>query len=166
MNSDTPTISLDDQVSADVIENKLMISLKSTLPQSINEQFVLSARDNNQSLIGGLTASTSYGWMLIKTLWVDSSYRRKGTGSALLKSALAHAARLGCHAAWLDTSNPEAMRFYEHAGFEVFGQLNNQPGQTPETHQRWFMKLAIPDRHGLDEKHPVDNRPESARQGD
>lgn len=165
MNPDTPTISLDDQVSADVIEDKLLFSLKNTLPQSINEQFVLSARDNNQSLIGGLTASTSYGWLLIKTLWVDSSYRRRGTGSALLMSALAHAKHLGCHAAWLDTSNPEAMRFYERSGFEVFGCLNNQPGQAPENHQRWFMKLALRDCHGVNEQHRVENLPESARKG-
>ncbi|NND90789.1 MAG: GNAT family N-acetyltransferase [Granulosicoccus sp.] len=137
------TISVDDQTVATLIEGKLLDSLRVELPQSRNENVVLSARDGQQSLIGGLTGSTSYGWLLIKTLWVDSPSRRCGIGSALLLAAEERAVQMGCHAAWLDTSNPQAMQFYQRHGFLTFGSLANEPGQFPASHQRWFMKKSI-----------------------
>lgn len=144
MNQDKLIIALDNRRAGDDIERELLKSLRSSLPQSLNDSFVLTARANDGSLVGGLSASSSYSWLLIKTLWVDSAYRRMGAGAALLESAEAHAAtELGCHAAWLDTSNPDAMQFYVKFGYEVFGQLSNGPGQMPELHRRWFMKKAL-----------------------
>lgn len=139
----TITIAEDDPKLAGTIEAELLRSLRATLPQSDNQGFLLSARSEDGNLAGGLTASTSYGWLLIKTVWVAEAQRGRGLGSALMDKAEMKARDLGCHGAWLDTSSPDAMRFYEWLGYETFGQLSNAPGQTPETHRRWFMKKAL-----------------------
>ncbi len=122
---------------------RMLEALQEILVQSENTSFVLSATSRQNSLIGGLTASTSYGWVLIKVLWVDEAHRNKGIGRMLIESAESKGRSLGCHAAWLETSNPEAKRFYETLGYVVFGELSNEPGQYPESHQRWFMKKRL-----------------------
>lgn len=48
------------------IEAQLLQSLRSALPQGENSAFVLSARNPEGVLVGGLVASTSYGWLLTK----------------------------------------------------------------------------------------------------
>ncbi len=104
---------------------------------------MLSAKSAQNSLIGGLTASTSYGWILIKTLWVDEAQRNQGVGRLLMEEAEAKGIGLGCHSAWLDTSNPDAKTFYETLGYEVFGELSNDAEQFPESHRRWFLKKSL-----------------------
>ena len=61
----------------------------------------------------------------------------------MMARAEAKARAVGCHGAWLDTSNPEAMRFYAKLGYKPFGQLGNTPGQSPAGHRRWFMQKAL-----------------------
>jgi len=139
----TVTIAEDDPKLAGTIEAELLRSLRATLPQSDNQGFLLSARSEDGDLAGGLTASTSYGWLLVKTVWVAESQRRNGLGRMLMDEAEKKARDLGCHGAWLDTSSPDAMRFYQRLGYETFGRLSNATGQAPETHRRWFMKKAL-----------------------
>lgn len=139
----TITIEDDCEETAGFIEAELLKALGGTLPQSRNSRFIIAARDEKNRLLGGLTASTSYEWMLIKTLWVDDSCRKQGIGAALVHFAEKRALSAGCHAAWLDTSNPNAMIFYLKLGYETFGQLANLPGQFAETHRRWFMKKSL-----------------------
>lgn len=137
----------------DELESKLLTTLRDTLPQSANASFVLSANLRDASheekpnrlepTIGGLTASTSYGWLLIKILWVDATYRRKGVGCMLLEQAERRALEFGCHSVWLDTSSPQAKTFYAAQGFTVFGLLSNSPTMFPAGHQRWFMQKSL-----------------------
>jgi predicted N-acetyltransferase YhbS len=128
---------------AQLIEENLLAALRRELKQSVNEQFVLAARLDDNTLVGGLTASTSYGWLLIKTLWVDENQRRQGLGQTLMQRAESKGHKLGCHGAWLDTSSPTAKAFYEHLGYAAFSQLSNSPDQEPPTHHRWFMKKRL-----------------------
>lgn len=95
------------------------------------------------SLVAGLSGSTSYGWLLIKVLWVAPDMRRQGYGRALVADAMERAKALECHSAWLDTSVSDTRRFYMAMGFEIFGTLQNQGAQAPLGHQRWFMKCHI-----------------------
>ncbi len=137
------TIAEDDPMLAGTIETELLRSLRAALPQSESQTFILSAKSEDGNLVGGLTASTSYGWLLVKNVWVAESQRGKGLGRALMAKAETKARDLGCHGVWLDTSSPDAMRFYQRLGYETFGQLSNATGQAPETHCRWFMKKAL-----------------------
>jgi GNAT superfamily N-acetyltransferase len=125
------------------LEARLLEDLRSALPQSENSMVLLSARNTNGSVVGGLIGSTSYGWLLIKVLWVDEAHRGRGLGKKLMARAEEKAREIGCHGAWLDTSNPGAMRFYTRLGYEVFGELSNTAAQHPSTHQRWFMKKGL-----------------------
>ncbi|WP_422036814.1 GNAT family N-acetyltransferase [Roseibium sp.] len=122
------------------VEDRLLHALAEENEQSDNEAFVLKATDDKGKLLGGLTAGTSYHWLLIKTLWVDDSVRGAGLGARLVELAEHEARRLGCHAAWLDTSSPDAHRFYQKLGYEDFGILGNLRGQSLPDHRRWFMK--------------------------
>jgi GNAT superfamily N-acetyltransferase len=137
------TITEDSGELASQIEAALLRDLRAHLPQSLNTGFTLVARAGEAAhaeLVGGLSASTAYGWLLIKTLWVSEAQRQRGIGAQLMHAAEAKGRALGCHAAWLDTSNPQAHAFYLKLGYSVFGELANDPGQQPETHRRWFMR--------------------------
>ncbi|MEL7538085.1 MAG: GNAT family N-acetyltransferase [Pseudomonadota bacterium] len=128
---------------ADMLRERLLASLRQTLPQGSNDEFALVATGQDDSVAGGLTAATAYGWLLVKVLWVDPTYRRSGVASALLAEAEARAVSLGCHAAWLDTSNPDAMRFYCANGFTTFARLTNNDHESPPAHCRWFLKKPL-----------------------
>ncbi|MEX0347969.1 MAG: GNAT family N-acetyltransferase [Paracoccaceae bacterium] len=131
-----------DQVAAE-IEAALLASLAVTNTQSENSSFVLEERAPDGRLLAGLTASTSYGWLLVKTLWVDDALRGQGMGRRLMQAAEDKGREIGCHGAWLDTSNPEAHAFYRRLGYSDFGTLQNTPGYHPENHSRWFMKKRL-----------------------
>ncbi|MDB4209194.1 hypothetical protein N9770_07375 [Amylibacter sp.] len=46
-----------------------MQDLLASNEQAENTEFTLIARNEANEIIAGLTAITSYGWMLIKVLW-------------------------------------------------------------------------------------------------
>jgi GNAT superfamily N-acetyltransferase len=86
-----------------------------------------------------LVGSTSYGWLLVKMLWVAEELRGQGFGARLMTQAEIIARSRGCHGAWLDTSSARAERFYTRLGYEPFGILINGPGQQPQGHRRAFL---------------------------
>ena len=126
------------------IETALLADLQQSAPQGRNETITLSVNATDGRLVAGLVGSTSYGWLLIKMLWVAGELRRQGYGRALVLNAFNHAKSLGCHSAWLDTSNRDAMQFYRALDFTVFGIIENSGSQEPAGHQRWFLKCTIP----------------------
>ena len=126
------------------IESALLADLQQSAPQGRNETITLSVNATDGRLVAGLVGSTSYGWLLIKMLWVADERRRQGYGRALVLNAFNHAKSLGCHSAWLDTSNRDAMQFYRALEFTVFGIIENSGSQEPAGHQRWFLKCPIP----------------------
>lgn len=125
------------------IEAALLADLRQRAPQGRNEAVILSVNAADSTCVAGLSGSTAYGWLLIKVLWVASDLRLQGYGRALVAEAFRGAKKLGCHSAWLDTSDKDAKQFYTRLGFEVFGTLQNQGFQVPLGHQRWFMKCPI-----------------------
>lgn len=137
------TITSGNEVVAQSIEKKLLKDLRLELPQTENRHLVFAATDNKGELLGGVTASTSYSWLLIKTLWVHNDHRSMGIGRALMQKAESSGLNAGCHSAWLDTSNPDAKQFYSKLGYTVFGELQNKALQVPTSHRRWFMKNVL-----------------------
>ncbi len=129
-------------VKAELTDN-LLRDLHVLNVQAANSEFMLTARDSDDQMIGGLIATTSYGWMLIKVLWVKHSERRNGIGAKLMDKATKQARDVGCHGMWLDTSSAPAYAFYTTLGFEVFGTLANDADQHPANHQRWLMRKQI-----------------------
>ncbi len=122
------------------IEARLLQALRTELPQANNTGFVLAGQDAGGQVVAGLVGSTSYGWLLVKCLWVSDVHQRCGIGRRLMQMAQDHASELGCHGAWLDTFHPQAHAFYVRWGYEVFGELANQAQQATPHHRRWFMR--------------------------
>jgi len=62
---------------------------------------------------------------------LDDAQRRAlaaivGAGATRLLAMAESAAReCGCHAAWLDTINPDALRLYQRCGYATFGTVDN-----------------------------------------
>ena len=137
------TIIEDEPQAASEIEIALLRDLRATLQQAENSSMTFTARNPAGELVGGVSAGTSYGWLLIKTLWVAAEERRSGLGSRLLTAAEERGRMIGCHSAWLDTSNPQSAEFYARRGYVPFGELSNPPGQFLETHRRAFMKKTL-----------------------
>lgn len=136
----TITLALAEPELGAFIEARLLQTLRAELPQANNTGFVLAGQDAGGQVVAGLVGSTSYGWLLVKCLWVSDVHRRRGIGRRLMQMAQDHASELGCHGAWLDTSHPQAHAFYVRLGYEVFGELANQAQQVTPHHRRWFMR--------------------------
>ncbi len=133
----------EEKAAAAEIERQLLRSLADVNTQSVNRNFVLTATAEDGRLQAGINAATSYGWLLIKTLWVDEAVRKAGLGTRLAELAEEEGRRLGCHGAWLDTSNAAARDFYIKRGYREFGRLENAEDQLPAGHCRWFLKKSL-----------------------
>jgi GNAT superfamily N-acetyltransferase len=134
---------------ADEVERNLVAALRRNVPPSDAKPLTLAARDLQGIVIGGLIGSTSYGWLLVKMLWVAEELRRQGFGARPMAEAETIARSRGCHRAWLDTSGSRAERFCIRLGYKQFGVLTDGPGEQPQGHRRAFLAKrlieALPD---------------------
>lgn len=93
-------------------------------------------RDDDGSIVGGLSAVIIWNWMFVSLLYIDDAARRHGYGSALMRAAEREAVLQGCAHMYLDTFSFQARGFYEKLSFSVFGQSDD----FPPGHTRYFMK--------------------------
>ncbi|MBN2149780.1 MAG: GNAT family N-acetyltransferase [Anaerolineales bacterium] len=84
-------------------------------------------RDQQGKVLGGLTGGTYWGWLYIGRLWIIDYLRGQAYGSLLLGEAEQEAWRRGCHHAYLDTQDFQALPFYEKHGYTVYGKLKDMP---------------------------------------
>lgn len=88
-------------------------------------------RDENATILAGISGYTAWGWLYVQWLWVDESLRGCNMAGRMLAAAEQEAARRGCHGAYIDTFNPVALKVYQRQGYEPFGVLANfPPGRT------------------------------------
>lgn len=88
----------------------------------------IALRDpGTNEIVGGLWGRTAGGWLVIELIFVPEALRGQGVASRLVAMAEAEALARDCHAAWLDTLNPEALRLYERLGYRRFGELKDYP---------------------------------------
>ena len=85
-------------------------------------------RDPTGGIHGGLLGWTVWSWLHIDTLWVSEEFRLLGYGRRILKAAERAARLRGCKLVDVDTFDFQARGFYEKAGYEVFGKLENING--------------------------------------
>jgi ribosomal protein S18 acetylase RimI-like enzyme len=107
-----------------------------TVPHSAR-RFGLRVCDATGALLAGVIGVVSWEWLFIEAVWVSDDLRGLGVGRQLMRKAEAHGLESGCHSVWLDTF--QARPFYEALGYEVFGQLDNYPGDQT----RYFMRRRI-----------------------
>ena len=105
-----------------------------TQPASARELAVLARC--GPEIVAGLIGFTHWNWLHVRYLWVGESFRRQGLGR-LLVTAAEHEARIrGCEHAHLDTFSFQAVPFYEHLGYLVFGRVEDYPAG----HTRVFLQ--------------------------
>ena len=96
-------------------------------------------RDDEENLCGGLTGNLRWDWLYVEMLWVREDLRGRGHGSRLLADAEEFAIASGGIAVHLDTGGDEALPFYEHRGYEVFGTLEGfPPGARQHFLRKWL----------------------------
>ena len=103
------------------------------------QNLTLVLRDADGVVLGGLRGNTGWGWLYVDTLAVHDSLRGQDWGTRLLASAEQEAIRRGCHSAYLDTFDFQALPFYQKQGYEIFGTLD----RFPDDHQRFFLKKTL-----------------------
>ncbi|MBZ9791277.1 GNAT family N-acetyltransferase [Rhizobium sp. 3T7] len=84
-------------------------------------------RDADGNVTGGLSGYTAWGWLFTQLLYVPENERGKGIAGKILALAEKEAAARGCHGAWIDTFNPQALRAYQRQGYEIFGEVPEFP---------------------------------------
>ncbi len=92
-----------------------------------SKELHLFAYAPNQKIIGGLFGDISWGWLHVDILWVDEAYRQDGVGTALMDQAESEAIAMNVQQAYLETTDFQALGFYEKRGYQVFAQLEDQP---------------------------------------
>ena len=97
---------------------------------------VLSLRDSDARLMGGVLASTVWNWLSIDALWIDDTLRGQGHGRRLVSQAERVARGRGCSHARLDTFDFQAQAFYEHLGYSVYARLDGFPTGHVQLHMQ------------------------------
>jgi GNAT superfamily N-acetyltransferase len=92
------------------------------------ENLALAIRDpGTEEIVGGLWGRTAGGWLAVELIFVPEPLRGRGLATRLVTMAESEALARGCHSAWLDTLNPDALRLYERLGYRRFGELKDYP---------------------------------------
>jgi GNAT superfamily N-acetyltransferase len=99
----------------------------------------LFLHDSEQKVVGGLNGFIGLGWLHIGTLWISEELRGYGYGRSLLLAAELEAAGHSCFNAYVFTYSFQATEFYQHLGYEVFGELED----FPPGHRRYFLKKKL-----------------------
>jgi GNAT superfamily N-acetyltransferase len=109
--------------------------------------FVLSVRDDEGELIGGLIGETLWNALLVSVLWVHARHRKSGYGTLLMQRAEQIAKERACELVFLNTMTFQAPGFYTKLGYKMFGELPNAPRGYSRL---WFCKrLTQPPTPGL-----------------
>lgn len=84
-------------------------------------------RDDDGKVVGGMFGYTGWDWLFTQWLFIPEALRGQGMAGRLLARAEAEAIDRGCHGAWIDTFNPQALRAYQRQGYVIFGELPDFP---------------------------------------
>jgi GNAT superfamily N-acetyltransferase len=128
-----------DPATEEAIRDGLAAFNRRHTPAGDEQSLVITLRDEAGGMVGGLLASTNWGWLYVDILWIEERARRAGHGSALLAAAEAEAVRRGCRHAHLHTTEWQALPFYRKHGYVVWGVLDDYP----EGHTAYFVKKQL-----------------------
>ena len=127
---------------ADYIGNRLSTFNLESAPPSMRKVKIdvdLALRDDTGKAIGGLIGKIYRSCLFVDTLWIEKSLRGHGYGKALMEEAESLARKENCIFIHLDTFSFQAPEFYKSLGFEVFGLIDEYPGEL----KRFYMKKML-----------------------
>jgi GNAT superfamily N-acetyltransferase len=84
-------------------------------------------RNEARTILAGISGYTAWGWLYVQWLWVDESLRGRSIAAQMLDAAEREAIARGCHGAYIDTFNPNALKVYLRQGYQPFGVLADFP---------------------------------------
>jgi GNAT superfamily N-acetyltransferase len=96
--------------------------------------------DDNDELIGGISAETHGNWLEISYLWVEEKFRGQDIGSKLIKDVELEATERGCTSSFLNTFGFQAREFYIKQGYKEVFTLDDYP----LTGKRHFLLKRLP----------------------
>lgn len=124
------TISVTDAPSDDAIEtigsNLTQFNADDVGPANRQALAVL-VHDADGNHVAGISGYTAWGWLYVQWLWVAENQRGRKLAGRMLAVAEDEAKRRNCHAAYIDTFNPVALKTYQKAGYAPFGELKDFP---------------------------------------
>ena len=91
------------------------------------EYLLVTVRDAQGALAGGLFGATYLGWLQVQAVWLPDSLRGHQYGTRLMAIAETEALRRGCTRAFLETFSFQALPFYEKRGYTVHSRLADFP---------------------------------------
>ena len=96
-------------------------------------------RDERGAILGGALGDIYGGWLHLSSLWVAEPLRGRGHGRQLLAAAEEEARVQGCRGVHLSTHSFQARPFYERFGYEIVGEIPDNPAG----HSIFFLKKAL-----------------------
>ena len=123
----------------DTIGSSLAAFNEADVGPSDRMPLAILVRDAAGSIVAGISGYTAWGWLYVQWLWVAESQRGEGLAGRMLDAAEEEARARGCHAAYIDTFNPTALRIYRRAGYTEFGSL----GDFPKGRTRTFLEKRL-----------------------
>lgn len=91
------------------------------------EYLLVTVRDDQDALIGGLVGATYLGWLQVHSVWLPDALRGRGYGTELMAAAENEAVRRGSLRVFLETYSFQALPFYEKCGYTVHSRLPDFP---------------------------------------
>ncbi|MFW9798005.1 MAG: GNAT family N-acetyltransferase [Candidatus Thorarchaeota archaeon] len=92
----------------------------------------LVLKDNEGTVIGGISTSTLYWTQYLEVLWVDEKYRRLGYGKDLVLEAQRLAKEIGCISSHVYTFSWQASDFYQAVGYDLIVTYDGYQGGIKE----------------------------------
>lgn len=114
------------------IRERLIEFNQKNLPDDIkihSEEVSFVLRNEQNSIVGGITGKIFWKTLHIDLFWIDDSVRGMGYGNRLIKSIEELALEYECKLIKVDTFSFQAPLFYEKHGFEKFAELKDYPSK-------------------------------------
>ncbi len=119
-------IAIPQQVTAEEIVTILEGSIKAS--PRIEQLLLVTVRDEDGKMIGGLVGSTYQENFEIKSIWVAESSREGDLERQILEEAEREACRRGCKLVLVENYNDEQVELYQRLGYGVWDCMSSLPG--------------------------------------
>lgn len=96
-------------------------------PENKGQALDAFVRDSAGTILGAVTAHTTWDWLSIELVWLDERLRGRGYGARLMRAVEEEARRRGCAHVRVTTYCFQAPGFYERLGYRVVGRLDDFP---------------------------------------
>jgi GNAT superfamily N-acetyltransferase len=119
-----------DQADIAAVDRGLQIHNRAHLGEGMADHFrrlAVFARDDGGIIVGGVHGWFFWEWLHVDTLWVADTLRGQGLGSALIQAIEALAVEQAATGIHLETTDFQALPFYQKLGYTVFGELPDKP---------------------------------------